>query len=98
MVWIFIFLALGAVAYTIYLILEHLREGGLIDAQIQRTESGKFGAEIQIKDCEGARDLAKAKVAEAERAIKEIQMTVDELQRQISDHRKEMERRGRYRV
>lgn len=98
MAWTFIFLSLAALAYTLYLIMEHMREVSLVDDQILRNREMASGLEVQIEVCERERDEAKVRVAEAERTVKEMQSVTDELQSQISERKREMERRGKFRV
>ncbi len=98
MVWAFIFLTLGAVAYTVYLILEHVRDASMLEGQVRRTQAAQVGVEVQIKDCEGARDLARTRVQEMEQGVKEIEATLSELQALISGQKKDMAKRGRFRV
>ena len=98
MLWMFLLLTLGAITYTIYLLIEFFRESGLLEVQELRLESAKETVEVEIMQNEEARDQAKIRVVEAENAVKEMQAKADELQAQIAVRRKERERRGKYRV
>lgn len=94
----FLLLTLGAISYTIYLLVEFYRESGLLEAQKWRLESEKETVEVAIMQNEEARDQVKSRIAEAETWVKEMQAKADELQSQIANRKKERERRGKYRV
>ena len=94
----FLLLTLGAITYTICLLIEFFRESGLLEVQELRLESEKETVEVEIMQNEEARDQAKSRIAEAEATVKEMQARADELQAQIGRRKKERERRGKYRV
>ncbi|MDP6776813.1 MAG: hypothetical protein QGI83_08610 [Candidatus Latescibacteria bacterium] len=98
MLWMFLLLTLGAISYTIYLLIEFFRESGTLEVQELRLESEKETVEVEIMQNEEARDQAKSRIAEAETTVKELQAKADEVQGQIARKRKERERRGKYRV
>jgi septal ring factor EnvC (AmiA/AmiB activator) len=98
MTWMFLVLSLAAAAYLVYLILEHLRDAGLIDAQIDRQQQEQKNVEFSIERSEIDRDAAKTGVVEIEQEVKQLQITTDDLQSQISDLNKDKERRGKFRV
>jgi len=98
MIWMFLVLSLGAVAYMAYLVLDHLREAGLIDVQIDRQQQEQKNVEFSIKRSEIDRDSAKTKVVEIGQEAKQLQITTDDLQSQISDLNKDKERRGKFRL
>ena len=98
MTWMFLVLALAAAAYMVFLILEHLREAGAIDAQINRHQHELENVEVNIRQTESDRDAAKARVVGIEQEVKELQLASDDLQSQISDLNKDKERKGKFRV
>ena len=98
MTWMFLILALAAIAYMVYLIMEHLREAGAIEAQIARQEQEQKNVDLNIQRSESDRDAAKARVVGMEQEVRQMQTTVDDLQSQISDLNKDKELRGKFRV
>ena len=98
MTWMFLVLALAAIAYMVYLIMEHLREAGAIEAQISRQEQEQKNVDLNIQRSESDRDAAKTRVVGMEQEVKQMQTTVDDLQSQISDLNKDKERSGKFRV
>ena len=98
MIWVFLVLSLCAVAYSAYIVMEHVRESGIVDADIQqrRAEVRSLETSIQVgrNHCEQAKD----RVVEREREVEELQTRVEALLSEVESKRKDMERRGRFRV
>jgi hypothetical protein len=98
MYWVFVVVTLGAVAYGIYILVQHAQEARLVNIQIQHNRTEKISLEEAVQDCENERDAAKARAAGLEKEVGEVQTSVDELQAAIRARKRESERRGKFRV
>ena len=98
MVWVFIVGSLGALAYIFYLVMEHFREASLLNDQIGRDRQLIAESQAAVGGAEKGRDEARARCNQLEQDVNEIQKSVDEVNSLIGERKKEMARRGRYRV
>ena len=98
MAWVFVVLTLGAVAYGLYILVQHARDARLVKIQIQHNRDEKVSLEGAVQEGENERDAAKARAAGLEKEVAEVQTSVDELQAAIGARKREKERRGKFRV
>ena len=98
MVWAFIFGSLGALAYIVYLVMEHVRESSRVGDQIRRHRELIREAEENVVLAERARDEAQTRCGQLEQEVKDRQNSVDEVNAAIGKAKKQMAQRGRYRV
>ncbi len=98
MTWMFIIIIVSAIVFIIRITTEYMREACILEAQVQHIESGKKEVEVKLREREEAINQAKAQIEEIEQAIKELQAIADNLLAEINQLKKEMEKRGKYRI
>ena len=98
MVWVFLILTLGSVTYAAYIVAEHFRESTLLGSRIQRNEVERSELETNVKVSEDERDIVKMKADQVEGEVRELETKENDLQTRIKDRKKELERRGKFRI
>ena len=98
MVWAFFVLALGAIAFTVHIMILYRKEADLVERQLLEVQQRKDELEASLRQCEEENEEAKSRIDDAKGAISEYQSSIGELQRSIAHQKGEMERRGRFRV
>ena len=98
MVWAFIVLALGAIAFTVHIMILHGKEAGLMEDQLHLVQQKKSELEASLRECEEENEEAKSRIDALKEAIREYRNGIGELQSSIAHRKGEMERRGRFRV
>ncbi len=98
MEWMVIVFIVVVIAYTVSLVKEFREKAREVEAHLLQIESQKIELEGKIQECEEERSEINVTLEEAKQAVKELQATADQRLARVNQHKKEMERRGKYRL
>ena len=98
MTWVFLLLALGAIAFTAHIMIIYKREADVLENHMRLVQAEKDGLEAKLRECDAEKEEAKDRIDTLKQTLNEYQSTIGELRSSITYRKGEMERRGRFRV
>ena len=98
MVWVFLTITLGALAFAIRIVSEHMRDTQRLQDQVGIIKAEQDNVEGQVESQRASADDAKAQCDNIKAEIGKQEAALRDLRAQIETQKGEMERRGKFRI